>query len=267
MGKKIALVTGASSGIGQSLARLLAEAGHDLVLVARSTSKLEALGRDLGAAHGVACSVVSADLALPGAARSVFERTSELGLSVDVLVNDAGFGTRGDFLDLDLGTELEMIQVNAASLVSLCHLYGRGMRERGSGRILNVASTAGFQPGPFMATYFASKAFVISFSLALAHELEPSGVSVTCHCPGATDTPFAERAGNRNTRLFQRSGVATAEEVARHALRAMGRGERLAIPGALNRIGAFAVGLVPSRAVMAVVANLTRRLDGARQMR
>ena len=259
MPNQTALVTGASSGIGEILARKLAEKGHDLVLVARSIEKLAALSGELSARHHVAAHVIAADLADPAAARSVFEQVSRRNLSVDILINNAGFGSTGPFLELDLATELQMLQVNIASLLALSHLFGRGMRERGSGRILNIASTAGFQPGPYMATYYATKAFVISFSLALEHELRGTGVTVTCHCPGATDTPFAERARIRENKLFQRPGVATAEAVADHAYRAMMKGKKLAVHGTLNRVVAASVAVLPRAMVASTVASLNRR--------
>jgi hypothetical protein len=259
MPNKTALVTGASSGIGEILARKLAEAGHDLVLVARNVDKLTALSGQLSARHHVAAHVVAADLAEPAAAQRVFEQVGARNLSVDILVNNAGFGSAGPFLELDLAAELQMIQVNIASLLALSRLFGVGMRERGAGRILNVASTAGFQPGPYMATYYATKAFVISFSLALGHELRGTGVSVTCHCPGATDTPFAERAGIRQNKLFQRPGVARPEAVAEHAYRAMMAGKKLAVHGTLNRMTAASVALFPRAVVASVVASLNRR--------
>jgi short-subunit dehydrogenase len=236
MPNKTALVTGASSGIGAILASKLAREGHDVVLVARNVDKLTTLSRELAARYGVSATAIVADLAEPSAAESVFEQVAAQGSTVDILVNNAGFGSAGPFLDTSLAEELEMIQVNIRSLLALSHLFARGMRERGFGRILNIASTAGFQPGPYMATYYATKAFVISFSLALAYELRGTGVSVTCHCPGATHTAFAERAGIRQTKLFQRPGVASAEDVATHAYRAMMAGKKLAVHGALNRV-------------------------------
>jgi short-subunit dehydrogenase len=259
MPNKTALVTGASSGIGAILASKLAREGHDVVLVARNVDKLTVLSRELAARHGVSAVVIAADLAQPSAAEDVFEQVAAQGATVDILVNNAGFGSAGPFLDTALSAELEMIQVNIRSLLALSHLFARGMRERGFGRILNIASTAGFQPGPYMATYYATKAFVISFSLALAHELRGTGVSVTCHCPGATDTAFAERAGVRETKLFQRPGVASAEDVASHAYRAMMAGKKLAVHGALNRVAAASVRVLPRPLVASVVAGLNRR--------
>jgi short-subunit dehydrogenase len=262
MANPTALITGASSGIGEILASKLAQDGHDVVLVARNAAKLEALSQKLEAQHGVSTHVVVADLADPGAPERIYAEVTAKSLTVDILVNNAGFASTGSFLDLELDGELSMVQVNVMSLIALAHWFGTGMRARGSGRILNIASTAAFQPGPYMATYYATKAFVMAFSLALAHELRGSGVTVTCHCPGPTDTEFAERAGILKNRLFQTAKVATAESVADHAYRAMLAGRTLAVHGALNRLGAVGVRLVPRSVLAPVVASLNRRVQG-----
>lgn len=251
-------MTGASAGIGKELASLFAADGHDLVLVARSSAKLEALAADLTKAHGVTAHAIAADLADPSAPAKVEEQAKQRGLAIDFLVNDAGFGSNGAFLDLDVTRELQMVDVNVRALVELSHRFARPMRDRRFGRIMNVASTAGFQPGPFMATYYATKAFVISFSEALAFELEGTGVTVTCHCPGATATEFAAIAGNENTRLFQRSGVADARSVAAHAYRAMMNGEVLSIHGALNWLGMQSLRLAPRSVTRSIAASLNR---------
>lgn len=251
-------MTGASAGIGKELASLFAADGHDLVLVARSSAKLEALAADLTKAHGVTAHAIAADLADPSAPAKVEEQAKQRGLAIDFLVNDAGFGSNGAFLDLDVARELQMVDVNVRALVELSHRFARPMRDRRFGRIMNVASTAGFQPGPFMATYYATKAFVISFSEALAFELEGTGVTVTCHCPGATATEFAAIAGNENTRLFQRSGVADARSVAAHAYRAMMNGEVLSIHGALNWLGMQSLRLAPRSVTRSIAASLNR---------
>jgi len=263
MANPTALITGASTGIGELLARKLAQDGHDVVLVARSAAKLEALSQKLEAEHGVSAHVIVADLADPAAAANIYAETVARNLSVHILVNNAGFGSTGGFLDLDLEAEARMLQVNVASLLALTHSFGRGMRARGAGRILNIASTAAFQPGPYMATYYATKAFVLSFSLALSHELRGTGVTVTCHCPGPTDTEFAERAGIRKNLLFQTAKVATPEAVADHAYRAMMAGRTLAVHGALNWLGAASARFVPRSVLAKVVANLNRRVQGA----
>lgn len=257
--RKTALVTGASAGLGKELASLFAKDGHDLVLVARSETKLRTLAGDLARAHGITAHVVPADLADGAAPAQIFERTQQLGVAVDVLVNNAGFGTNGAFLDLDLAREKEMIAVNCTALLELTHRFVQPMRARGQGRVLNIASTAGFQPGPFMATYYATKAFVISFSEALAFELRGTGVRVTCHCPGATATEFAGRAGNDKTPLFKgNSNVASASEVAAHAYRAMRAGRSLAIFGALNQLGVHSLRFSPRGVVQKIAAKLNR---------
>lgn len=256
MARKLAVITGASSGLGVEYARIAAREQHDLLLVARRLPQLEALASELRAAHGVEARALAADLSSPGAPEAVFAALQ--GRAAAVLINNAGFGDTGAFLDLPLPRASEMIELNCRALLELCWLFGRGMRERKEGRILNVASTAGFQPGPFMATYYASKAFVISFSEALAYELRASGVTVTAHCPGATATGFAAASGNAGTRLFQQRKPAGAAEVAAHGWRAMQAGKTLAVHGALNRVAAFSVRLSPRKLVAGIAASLNR---------
>lgn len=256
--KRTALVTGASAGLGKELAGLFAKDGHDLVLVARSESKLKTLAEDLSRVHGIAAHVVSADLGQTAAPAQIFEETKKRGIAVDFLVNNAGFGTNGPFTELDLSREKEMIAVNCTALLELTHHYAVPMRERKFGRILNIASTAGFQPGPFMATYYATKAFVVSFSEALAFELEGTGVTVTCHCPGATKTEFASTAGNDKSKLFQRSGVAEAKEVALHAYEAMMSGDVLSVHGFMNKVGFHGLRITPRSIARGIAASLNK---------
>jgi uncharacterized protein len=256
--KRTALVTGASAGLGREMASLFAKDGHDLVLVARSESKLKTLAGDLSRAHGIAAHVVAADLGQAAAPAQIFEQTKRLDVAIDFLVNNAGFGTNGAFVDLDLAREKEMIAVNCTALLELTHHYAGPMRDRKFGRILNIGSTAGFQPGPFMATYYATKAFVVSFSEALAYELEGSGVTVTCHCPGATKTEFASTAGNDKSKLFQRSGVADAKEVALHAYRAMMDGEVLSVHGFMNKVGFHGLRITPRSIARGIAASLNK---------
>jgi uncharacterized protein len=254
--KRTALVTGASAGIGKELSFLFAKDGHDVVLVARSEPALKELKKELEETHGVKAHVVAADLVDPGAPRAIHAATQ--GLTIDFLVNNAGFGSNGAFLDLDLDREASMIEVNVTALTKLTHLFARGMRERGFGRILNIASTAGFQPGPFMATYFATKAYVISFSEALAHELRGTGITVTCHCPGATATNFAGTAGNDKTKLFQSGSVASAKDVAAHAYEAMRAGEVLSVHGVMNWIMAAGLRITPRAVARSLAAGFNR---------
>ncbi|NNC19136.1 SDR family oxidoreductase [Corallococcus exiguus] len=259
MSRKVALITGASAGLGVQFAEQFAKDGHDVILVARGVAKLEELARKLEQAHGVKAHVLPTDLGQPSAPEQLFARVQELGLAVDFLVNNAGFGSSGPFLEQDLGREAEMVEVNCAALLKLTHLFARPMRERKQGRILNIASTAGFQPGPYMATYYATKAFVLSFTEALAVELEGTGVTATCHCPGATKTEFAGRAGNAESRLFKRPGVAEAPEVAGHAYAAMMKGRVVSIHGLLNWLAAFSVRVSPRVVVRSIAAKLNQQ--------
>ncbi|HET7691622.1 MAG TPA: SDR family oxidoreductase [Gemmatimonadota bacterium] len=254
--RPVALVTGASSGIGLELARVAASRGHDLVLVARGESALRALAGELARDHGAAAHVVVADLALSDGPDRVVEAVEALGLEVDVLVNNAGFGLYGDFLDTDLAIERDMIAVNVTAPTALANRFAIPMARRGRGRILNVASTAAFQPGPRMAVYYASKAYVLSLSLALSVELAGTGVTVTCLAPGPVRTPFRERAQVSASRLFSGERGRQAEEVARAGWNALERGRRLAIPGMLNRVGATAAQVLPSGLAARVVAVL-----------
>jgi short-subunit dehydrogenase len=252
--RRTALVTGASSGIGKELAILLAADGIDLVLVARNEAALRALASQLGRDRGVRVEVVPSDLADPDSAAILASEVDRLG-PIDILVNNAGFGSNGPFVSLELAREVAMIELNVASLVKLTHHFAGPMRSRGFGRILNIASTAGFQPGPFMATYYATKAFVLSFSQALAFELKGTGVTVTCHCPGATATNFAAATGNDKIRLFQRR-IPDAATVARHAYEAMQAGKVLAVHGVLNRLMMQIQRTAPRSMVTRITAGL-----------
>lgn len=261
MVKQTALITGASAGIGEALAERFAKDGHDVVLVARGRARLEALAQRLRDAHKIEAHAFACDLSKPSTPSDLFARMQAEGLAIDFLVNNAGFGSNGAFLDLDLDSEAEMVEVNATALLKLTRLFGRPMRDRGFGRILNIASTAGFQPGPYMATYYATKAFVVSFSEAIAYELKGSGVTVTCHCPGATATEFAARAGNEKTRLFEKGNVASVDDVAADAYTAMMRGEVLAVHGPLNRVGVTLVRFSPRGVVRSVAGYLNHRVS------
>jgi short-subunit dehydrogenase len=252
-----ALITGASAGLGRELAKLAAVDGVNLVLVARRRDRLEELARELSAAHGVAVTVSAADLADPAAPSAICEQVAAGGIAVDYLVNNAGFGSVGPFAKADLARQLEMITVNVRALVELTHRFLPGMLARKQGRILNIASVAGFVPGPFMATYYASKAFVLSFTEALATELSGTGVTVTASCPGPTKTEFSEVARNDEAKLYRRN-VATAETVARHAYRAMLAGTTVAVPGLMNKLLVQSVRTAPRATLCSIVAGLNR---------
>jgi hypothetical protein len=247
-----ALVTGGSRGIGYELARLLAADGYDLVLVARDRERLREAGEALAAEHGVAVTAVVKDLADPAATDRIETVLDERGIEVDVLVNNAGFGTYGPFVGSDREAELDQIRVNVAAVTELTHRLLPRMVERGAGRVLNVASTAAFQPGPLMATYYATKAYVLSFSEALAEETRGTGVTVTALCPGPTETAFHERADMEASRLLS-FGVADAASVAERGYRGMQRGETVVVPGLRNRLLARAVGLLPRSTVRSLV--------------
>ena len=254
--RPLALVTGASAGIGRELARVLA-ADHDLVLTARRADELNALADELRSAHGATCHVFPADLADPRGPRQLFDTVTAARLAVDVLVNNAGFGDHGFFADADLGKLLRMIQVNVTALTELTGVFLPGMRSRGRGRILNVGSVAGFQPGPLMAVYYATKAFVNSLSEALDDELRDTGVAVTCLCPGPTRSEFQAAAGVRRGASVTREMDTRA--VAEAGVRGMRRGKRLVIPGFANRLLIFAERFLPRRVVTAAVRRMQRK--------
>jgi short-subunit dehydrogenase len=252
-----ALVTGASSGIGYELTKILAREGYDVAVVARSADQLEQIASDLRDDFGVRVLVVPDDLADPEAPDRIFERLREAEFPVDVLVNNAGFGSLGRFVDSDTGAQVDMVQVNVAALTHLTRLYAGSMVALGRGRILNVASTAAFQPGPFMATYFATKAFVLSFSDAVGEELRGTGVTVTTLCPGPTVTGFQKRASMEHSPIGDRLVTGDAASVARAGYAGMTKGKRVVIPGLLNRVGTVLPRLLPRALATRVVARMT----------
>ena len=257
-----ALVTGASSGIGKELARLFAADGHAVVLVARRLPLLEALAAELRERHGVSTAAIACDLATPGGVEGLLAELGARGLAVDFLVNNAGVGSTGRFVDSPVEREVRMTELNVTAVVRLTHALLPGMLARGQGRVLIIGSTAGFQPGAYMATYYASKAFVNHFSEALAHELRGTGVTVTLSCPGPTRTEFGRVSGVDQSRLFQMS-VAPAERVAREAYRALFAGRVLVIHGFLNRLAVQLLRVGPRAVVRAVVAALNRPSSAA----
>jgi short-subunit dehydrogenase len=252
-----ALITGASSGIGLDLARLFANDKHDLVLVARNESALGQVARECRARHGVKVVVLPQDLSHPSAPDEIFAALGQQGVAIDFLVNNAGFGAQGAFAKVDLKTHLDILQVNVVALTHLTRLFLPGMVGRGRGRILNVASTAAFAPGPYMSVYYASKAYVLSQSVALARELRHTGVTVTALCPGPTKTAFQERANMGGAKLF-RAGMMTSEAVALAGYRGFMRGKSFVIPGAANKASAWAGRVVPWGLVSRVTASLNR---------
>lgn len=256
--RKAALVTGASSGIGLELAKLLAADGHDLVLVARRELELEALAASLAREFGTRCRIVVTDLAQPGAATTLARTLADAGIEIEILINNAGFGVYGPFVTTDLQTELDMIQVNVVALTELSKHVIAGMVARGRGRVLNVASTAAFQPGPLMAVYYASKAYVLSLSEALAVELEGTGVTVIALCPGPTESGFQAAAGIGKSKLS--GALPSSAEVAAYGMRALERGTTVAIAGRRNWWLVQSLRLLPRK----LVARLVRRIQAAR---
>ena len=255
-----ALITGASSGIGHALARLFARDGYGLVLVARRAAVLEEVAAELSRAHGVAVRVIASDLAHPDAAMRLFAELQRAGVVVDVLVNNAGFGMQGAFAGLPLDRQMQMIHLNVTALTALTRLLLPSMLESAGGGVLNVGSTAGFQPGPFMAVYYATKAYVVSFTEALADELSGSGLRISCLAPGPTATAFAAEAGAAESRLFQ-GDTMSVDEVARIGYEGWQQGQPLVIAGTRNRIGAMAVRLLPRAYVRKLVRGLNTRGD------
>ncbi len=253
MSKGAALITGASSGIGAELARLCAAGGYDVALVARTGSRLEELAAELARQHNVQAQPFPADLADPEAREAVFRKSR--GLGVEILINNAGFGLRGPFAETDWWREERMIHVNISAVAHLTKLFLPEMLKRRSGRIMNVASTAAFVPGPYMSVYYATKAFVVSFSHAVANELSGSGVTMTVLCPGPTDTPFKETAGIGNSSLFK-GPVMSAADVARIGYKAMMAGKVEVVPGGRNRIIASGAGLVPRPKLAGIARKL-----------
>jgi uncharacterized protein len=252
-----ALITGASFGIGLELARLFAADRSDLVLVARSQDRLEALADELGAAHGTNVRVIARDLAESAAPQSIYDALRSDGTIVDVLVNNAGFGAVGAVAELGLERQLDMLQVNVTALVHLTRLFLPDMLKRNRGGILNVGSIAGFQPGPNMAMYYASKAFVLSFTEALAEELVGTSVHASVLAPGPTATEFGARSGMDRSPVF-RLGAMNAAPVARAGYDGFRRGRKLVIPGIQNKVLAQSARFSPRL----VVRKVAKRLNG-----
>lgn len=256
--KETVLITGASSGVGLEFARQAAADGCNLILVARSVDKLEALAGELSA-RGVEAAVVPSDLSDPSAPGKLAQEVAARGLSVDILINNAGFATYGPFLDTEIRATMDMLAVNVASLTELTRQFLPGMVERKHGRILNVASTAAFQPGPLMAVYYATKAYVLSFSEGLSEELAGTGVSVTAFCPGPFESGFQAAARMESSKLVQ-GKMPTSSEMAAYGWRQLKAGKVVAIPGARNWVMATAVRFLPRT----LVRKLVRKVQESR---
>lgn len=257
--RQTVLITGASGGIGEELARIFAKEGFDLVLVARTESKLHILADELAQKFQIKATPIAFDLADPASPTKLVAQLIVQGLTIDILVNNAGFATYGRFDQLDIDGELRLLQVNIVTLTHLSRLLLPGMVARKRGRILNVASTAAFLPGPLMAVYYASKAFVLSFSEAIHEELRGTGVTVTALCPGPTSTGFQARAKMEESRLVQGRQIMDAATVAKAGYNALISGRPVVVPGLMNRIQTFLPRLLPRAAVPPMVRQAQER--------
>lgn len=252
--RKTALVTGASFGIGLEIARQLAAEGHDLILAARSAEKLAEVSAELSK-QGVEVRVIASDLSVSGSALQLYQEIQRQKLRVDILVNNAGAGLHGLFQEMELSSVSGMMRLNMEALTELTRLFLPDMTQAGFGRVLNVASTAAFQPGPLMAAYYASKAYVLMFSEALSEEVRGSGVTVTVLCPGPTHSEFQKRAGMSHVELFTRFSM-DARKVARDGIRGMHKGKTLVISGLLNNLLAFSIRFTPRFLIPKIVYSL-----------
>lgn len=262
--KKTALITGGGAGIGLEIAKLLAPLGHSLLLVGRDANRLKAAADELRAAHNVEVHIYSIDLSEPSAARRLCDHTQQQGLDVQILINNAGFGIVDAHIDIDPMKLFRMLQLNVVAVAELCQHYGRIMKEKRTGRILNIASTAAFQPTPYFAAYGASKAFVLNFSEALAKEMEDFGVSVGCLAPGPTDTDFFDTFDKRDhagCHLFQKKSRADPRVVARAGVELMLSGGLTCIVGAKNKFMTLGNRFVPRSVVATISKRLLRPVD------
>jgi short-subunit dehydrogenase len=255
------LITGASGGIGYELAKLFARDHYNLVLVARSSDKLNQVAAGLQLEFGVSVKTVALDLGAAPAPMVLFDQLQREGIAVEVLVNNAGFGGFGEFASMSEEEILGQIHLNITSLTHLTRLFLPAMLAQRAGKIMNVASTAAFQPGPWMAVYYATKAYVLSFSEALANEVAGSGVVVSCFCPGATDTGFQKRANIENSRLFKKIGAMGVEVVARDGYRGLMAGRTVVFSGVQNRLLAESVRFAPRKLVTAVSRWVAEKVE------
>lgn len=253
------LITGASSGIGYELSKIFAKKGNNLVLVSRNKHQLEIVAKELEDLHSIQVKVIAKDLSKSTAPQEIYDETKASGIVVNVLVNNAGVGINGKFTDSTLERYIDLMQLNIVSLTSLCKLFGTDMAGRGSGGILNVASTAAFQAGPFMSTYYASKAYVLMFSEALSTEFKHSGVTITVLCPGPTKTGFFEKANMKNSFMERSPHAMSAAQVAKAGYNGLLKGKTIIIPGLVNKLMAFSVRLMPRSMITAVAAQLNQR--------
>ena len=250
--KNTALITGASNGIGLELARIHASKGGDLVLVARNKSKLDELKTELEKQFKVSVYTIGKDLSVTNAAQEIYTETNKLNIQVDYLINNAGFGDFGMFVETDWNKELQMINLNITTLTHFTKLYLQDMVKRRSGKIMNVASTAAFQSGPTMAVYCATKAYVLSFTEAVSNEVSDKGITLTALCPGATETGFQAAGGMEESELFKGKKLPTAKEVAEYGYTSMIKGKTVAIHRIMNYIMSNSIRFIPRAVVLKV---------------
>ncbi|HEY6293702.1 MAG TPA: SDR family oxidoreductase [Terriglobia bacterium] len=258
------LITGASSGIGECFARALAARRRNLVLVARSAVRLEALAAELGGRHNILAEPLAVDLAPSGAAGDLAARLAEERLAIDLLINNAGFGAQGEFAKLPLKRQAEMVAVNVQALVELTHFLVQPMMARRHGALINVGSTASFQPVPYVSIYAATKAFIYSFSLGLAEELKPYGITVVTLCPGGTKTNFFQASGYQRPKFP--GGLQDPEEVVAEGLRALEAGGGLVVPRLINKLGIFAQRFLPRSLPIKMAARMFKPDDGSQEL-
>ena len=251
-----ALITGASNGIGLELAKIHAAKGDDLVLVARNKQKLDELKSELEAAYKVKVYTIGKDLSLHNAAKEVYDETTHQNISIDYLINNAGFGDFGMFAETDWNKELQMINLNITALTHFTKLYLQDMVKRRNGKIMNVASTAAFQPGPTMAVYFATKAYVLSFSEAVNNEVSDKGITVTALCPGPTESGFQAAAALEESKMVKGKKLPSSKTVAEYGYQSMMSGKAVAIHGLVNNILANAVRFMPRALLVKVIRNM-----------
>ncbi len=256
---KTALITGASGGIGYEMAKILAAKNINLVLVARSEHVLEKMKIDLEAEHNIKVFNIIRDLSEIDSAKDIYDIVRLENIQIDYLINNAGFGYYGRFTETDWEKEYDMIQLNIIALTWLTKLFLKDMLKRNEGRIMNVASTAAFQPGPLMAVYYATKSFVLYLSEAIAEEISSSNVTITTLCPGPTGTGFKDNAELGNSGLFKQTKIADAGEVAAYGINAMMKGKRLAVHGLMNKIMAFSNRLLPRKLILKTVHQLSKQ--------
>jgi hypothetical protein len=258
---KTALITGASSGIGLELAKIFASKGVNLIIVSRNIIELSKLKSELLEKNKIYIEEIIKDLSVPGSAKQVFDEVKSISFDVDYLINNAGFGDYGPFYKSDWAKQERMINLNMLTLTQLTHLFLPEMVKRKSGRIMNVASTAAFQPGPLMSVYYASKAYVLFFSEAIANELEGTGVTVTALCPGPTKSGFQKAANVEHSKMLNADSIPTSKEVAEYGYKAMMKGKRVAIHGIMNKEIAF----LSRRAPKKFILNTVRKLNEGRK--